>query len=102
MALASMGESGEGEIDMLKLLNVRWRTVGWARGFDATSWHGVGSWRGARTRRLGRPGRGARAWGCTAARRPRRVRRWRLAAGLEAAAQRAAWARGKGRPRVPG
>jgi hypothetical protein len=28
MASASMGESGEGEMDMLKLLNVRWRTVG--------------------------------------------------------------------------
>jgi hypothetical protein len=72
MASASMGESGEGETDMLKLLNARWRTVGWARGFGAASWRGVGSWRGARTR-----GAAARGWGCSAARRPGNVRRWR-------------------------
>jgi hypothetical protein len=66
MASASMGESGEGEIDMLKLLNARWRMVGWARGFGAASWCG------ARTR-----GAVARAWGCSAARWTGRVRRWR-------------------------
>jgi hypothetical protein len=88
-----MGEErGEGEIDVLKLLNVRWRTVGWARGW---AWRpGARTWRPRRGR--GRVARLGRAPGGLMTVQSRRGRcSWRRAGrGCEGEEREAGWRRG--------